>query len=49
MAVRPEKVNLGQREGAANQFAGRVESVVYIGTDTHYGVRLFGDHLVHAQ
>jgi len=49
VAVRPEKVNLGRHDGAANQFTGRVVSVVYIGTDTHYGVRLPGDHLVRAR
>jgi spermidine/putrescine transport system ATP-binding protein len=43
VAVRPEKVNLGVREGADNQFSGSVESVVYIGTDTHYDVRLLGE------
>ncbi|RIK44506.1 MAG: spermidine/putrescine ABC transporter ATP-binding protein [Chloroflexi bacterium] len=43
VAVRPEKVNLGVREGADNQFSGCVESVVYIGTDTHYDMRLPGE------
>jgi spermidine/putrescine transport system ATP-binding protein len=43
VAVRPEKVNLGMNEGADNQFGGSVESVVYIGTDTHYDVRLPGE------
>ncbi len=42
VAMRPEKVNLGAKEGVANQFTGRVESIVYIGTDTHYDVRLPG-------
>jgi len=41
VAIRPEKMQLGPRE-AANIFLGRVEDVVYIGTDTHYGVRLAG-------
>ncbi len=49
VAVRPEKVNLTQHEGAANQFTGRIVSVVYIGTDTYYGVRLPGDHLLRAR
>jgi spermidine/putrescine transport system ATP-binding protein len=30
----------------ANTFTGRVEEVVYIGTDTHYGVVLPGGHKV---
>jgi spermidine/putrescine transport system ATP-binding protein len=43
VAVRPEKVRLGKVVNAVNQYAGRVESVVYIGTDTQYDVRLPGD------
>ncbi len=46
VAVRPEKIDLGHTNGDANQFDGRVVDVVYIGTDTHYNVRLTGDHLV---
>jgi spermidine/putrescine transport system ATP-binding protein len=46
VAVRPEKVELGRKEGVANHFTGRVENVVYIGTDTHYDVRLPGDHRI---
>jgi len=45
VAVRPEKVLL-RSENGANAFRGRVDEVVYIGTDTHYGVRLTGDHKV---
>jgi spermidine/putrescine transport system ATP-binding protein len=41
VAVRPEKIHLIRAEqDVANRFAGRVSSVVYIGTDTHYGVHL---------
>ncbi|MBI3361978.1 MAG: ABC transporter ATP-binding protein [Chloroflexi bacterium] len=46
IAVRPEKIHLRPTPGAANAFAGRVEDLVYIGTDTHYGVRFAGDHRV---
>jgi spermidine/putrescine transport system ATP-binding protein len=41
VTVRPEKMHL--RSGAAdggNELRGRVTSIVYIGTDTHYGVTL---------
>jgi spermidine/putrescine transport system ATP-binding protein len=47
LAVRPEKMHLGPAredlggwDGQANVLPGRVQSVVYIGTDTHYGVFL---------
>ena len=43
VAVRPEKVGLRPYEGAQNVFPGRVEDIVYIGTDTHYSVMLNGD------
>jgi spermidine/putrescine transport system ATP-binding protein len=39
LAVRPEKMHLRQGE-YANQLRGRVADIVYIGTDTHYGVTL---------
>jgi spermidine/putrescine transport system ATP-binding protein len=47
VAVRPEKMHLraGDLNGA-NALRGRVEAVVYIGTDTHYGVALPGDYKV---
>jgi spermidine/putrescine transport system ATP-binding protein len=48
VAVRPEKVGLGQT-GAVNCFSGRVEEVVYIGTDTHYRVRLAGGQAIRAR
>jgi spermidine/putrescine transport system ATP-binding protein len=47
VAVRPEKMHLHpgapSESGAANQLRGRVANVIYIGTDTHYEVRLPGD------
>jgi len=40
--VRPEKIQLHSHpvEGAGNVFSGAIETVVYIGTDTQYKVRL---------
>ncbi|MBM4424176.1 MAG: ABC transporter ATP-binding protein [Chloroflexi bacterium] len=46
VAVRPEKMHINYAGEAANKFDGRVVSVVYIGTDTHYGVQLMGGHEV---
>jgi spermidine/putrescine transport system ATP-binding protein len=46
VAVRPEKFGIRPFDSAANIYAGRVEDVVYIGTDTHYAVRLAGNQLV---
>ena len=48
VAVRPEKLALGAREGA-NVLTGRVDEVVYIGTDTHYRVRLAGGQALRAR
>jgi spermidine/putrescine transport system ATP-binding protein len=48
VAVRPEKVELGQA-GLGNIFQGRVDEVVYIGTDTHYRVRLPGGQALRAR
>jgi len=48
VAVRPEKVGLGRADGA-NVFRGTVDEVVYIGTDTHYRVRLPGGAAVRAR
>jgi spermidine/putrescine transport system ATP-binding protein len=42
VAVRPEKLHLRATDGLPNCFPGRVVDVVYIGTDTHYGVALDG-------
>ena len=40
ITVRPEKLHLRPEPGADNTLTGRVTSIVYIGTDTHYGVAL---------
>ena len=46
VAVRPEKVEMNQANEFPNKYNGHVVSVVYIGTDTHYGVNLSnGQHL----
>jgi len=42
VAVRPEKVRLNTELKDGNNLKGRVEDVIYIGTDTHYGVRFPG-------
>ncbi len=46
LAIRPEKIAIGKRRLPAreNNFSGVVEDAVYLGTDTHYWVRL-GDGL----
>ena len=46
VAVRPEKVRLNTEIKIGNNLKGRVEEVIYIGTDTHYGVRLAGGQKV---
>ncbi len=48
LAIRPEKVHLHTdgEVGGENSLAGLVEEVIYIGTDTHYGVRLAGGQKV---
>ncbi len=40
VAVRPEKLRLNSDVKEGNNLKGRVEDVIYIGTDTHYGVRM---------
>jgi putative spermidine/putrescine transport system ATP-binding protein len=40
LAIRPERVRLGEVNGAANGFAGTVEFVSYLGATTEYVVRL---------
>ena len=40
LAIRPERVRLGNANGAANSFAGTVEFVSYLGATTEYVVRL---------
>jgi spermidine/putrescine transport system ATP-binding protein len=42
VAVRPEKLRLNSELRDGNHLAGRVEDVIYIGTDTHYGIRFPG-------
>ena len=42
VTVRPEKMHLRPTAGADNILTGRVANIVYIGTDTHYGVVLPG-------
>jgi spermidine/putrescine transport system ATP-binding protein len=52
IAIRPEKIFLGS--GAApsdleNAYTGKVEEIIYIGTDTYYHIRLAGDVLIVAR
>ncbi|HEY5730524.1 MAG TPA: ABC transporter ATP-binding protein [Anaerolineales bacterium] len=42
VAVRPEKLRLNSEIHDGNSINGRVEDVIYIGTDTQYGVRFAG-------
>jgi len=42
VAVRPEKLRLNAEDPSGNTLKGRVEDVIYIGTDTHYGIRFAG-------
>ena len=44
VAVRPEKLRLNNEVSGGNNLRGRVEDVIYIGTDTHYGIRFPGGH-----
>lgn len=46
VAVRPEKLRLNTEIKNGNSLQGRVEDVIYIGTDTHYGVRFAGGQKV---
>jgi spermidine/putrescine transport system ATP-binding protein len=46
IAVRPEKLRLNTEIKDGNNLKGRVEDVIYIGTDTHYGVRFAGGQKV---
>ena len=46
VAVRPEKLRLNSELPNGNKLNGRVEDVIYIGTDTHYGVRFAGEQKV---
>jgi putative spermidine/putrescine transport system ATP-binding protein len=40
LAIRPERVRLGNANGAANSFAGTIEFISYLGAITEYVVRL---------
>ncbi len=42
ITVRPEKMHLRSSANQINQLTGRVTDIVYIGTDTHYTMRLNG-------
>jgi spermidine/putrescine transport system ATP-binding protein len=46
IAVRPEKLRLNTEVKNGNSVPGRVEDIIYIGTDTHYGVRFAGGQKV---
>lgn len=46
VAVRPEKLRLNAEMAEGNNLRGLVEDVIYIGTDTHYGVRFAGGQKV---
>ena len=46
VAVRPEKLRLNAEVNTGNNLTGNVEDVIYIGTDTQYGVRFQGGHKV---
>ena len=48
VAIRPEKmqVNAPNTDSTENVFTGRVLNVVYIGTDTHYGIEIPGGQKV---
>ena len=46
VALRPEKLRLNTELKEGNALKGRVEEVIYIGTDTHYGVRFAGGQKV---
>ena len=42
LALRPEKLRINDEAAGDNVLHGVVEEIIYIGTDTHYGVRLAG-------
>jgi len=52
IAIRPEKIFLGSGEAPAdleNAYTGKVEEIIYIGTDTYYHIRLAGEVLIVAR
>jgi spermidine/putrescine transport system ATP-binding protein len=40
VAVRPEKIRLNAPLEIGNNLPGVAEEIIYIGTDSHYGIRL---------
>ena len=48
LAIRPEQVALSETIDGSN-LQGELEDAVYIGTDTHYRIRLAGDNLFTAR
>jgi spermidine/putrescine transport system ATP-binding protein len=46
VAIRPEKINLNAGLREENQLIGRLEGIIYIGTDTNYELRLPGGQLL---
>jgi spermidine/putrescine transport system ATP-binding protein len=44
VAVRPEKLRLNNPINDGNNLKGHVEEIIYIGTDTHYGIRFSEQH-----
>jgi len=46
VTVRPEKLRLNTDLPGGNRLVGRLEDVIYIGTDTHFGVRFSGGQKV---
>lgn len=52
IAIRPEKIFLGSGEAPSdleNAYTGKVEEIIYIGTDTYYHIRLAGEVLIIAR
>ncbi len=52
IAIRPEKIFLGSGDAPSdleNAYTGKVEEIIYIGTDTYYHLRLAGDVLIVAR
>ncbi len=40
LSIRPEKITLAARDDAAHRLGGAIERLIYLGTDTHYRIRL---------
>jgi len=43
LSIRPEKLSISQPLGEQGEIVGRIEGLIYLGTDTHYRVRLPDD------